>query len=206
LREEIEQNLRWSKRYIDRPATATQLATRSEVIHFEEVIIRNIRRMDKFPDIEADSMGISPWFKVDVLGFYDRGIEVFLSDSRSVVQKEDGWRLLPRGEHPAGAIYTACVGRIPFEFIERIDWSRSDPYYYAPHFYCHFTGPLRGPYEDVVYKAKLYPTVSAHYSELGLRSESYEWGFLRRSAFLLGQDIARFWHRSLRLLRRQPST
>jgi hypothetical protein len=87
LREEIEQNLRWSKRYIDRPATATQLATCIEVINFEEVIIRDIRRMDKFPDIDEESIGISPWFKLDVLGIYDRGIEVFLSDSRSAACK-----------------------------------------------------------------------------------------------------------------------
>jgi hypothetical protein len=197
--------LRWTKRYIDKPATENYVATRVEVIEFEEIIIRDIKRMDDFPNVEQDSVGISEWFKLDVLGFYDRGIEVFLSDSRSAVQTEDGWRLLPFLEHPPDAIYTACVGRIPFHFIERIDWSRSDPYYFAPHFYCHFIGPLRGPYEDVIYKAKLYPRVSEYYSELGLHSESYEYGLLRRSAFLLRQDIIRSWRHLSRMFRRSPA-
>ena len=153
--------------------------------------------MDEFPD-RKDDAGISAWFNVAMLGLYDRGIEVFLSDSRSAFQTEDGsWSLLPR-DHPfdEAATYTASVGRIPFRFIERIDWSRSDGYYNSPHFYCRFAGPLRGPYEDVIYKAKLYPDVSLHYSEIGLRNESYEWGFLRRTAYLFGKDAARWWRRA----------
>jgi hypothetical protein len=195
MRQEIEENLQWSRRYIDTPATETHRSTRIEVIDFEEIIIRDIRRMDKFPEIDKNCIGISPWFKVDVVGFYDRGIEVFLSDSRSVIQTENGWCLLPVGEHSETALFAASVGRIPFHVIERIDWSRSDPYYSAPHFYCHFSGPLRGPYEDVIYKAKLYPSVSETYQEIGLRSASYNWGVLKRRAFLFRQEVSRLSRR-----------
>jgi hypothetical protein len=198
MRQDIEQHLQWSKRYINKPATETHLATCIEVIDFEEIIIRDIRRMDEFPEIDKEGIGISSWFKVTVVGLYDRGIEVFLSDSRSVIQTENGWCLLPPGRHSESALFAASVGRIPFHFIERIDWSRSDPYYFAPHFYCHFSGPLRRPYEDVIYKAKLYPSVSENYQEIGLRAESYEWGILKQRVFLLRQDIARYW----RLLRK----
>ena len=184
LRVEIEKNLKSSLRYIDNPATETHFATRIEVVDFEDIIIRDIRRMDKFPDVDKDDIGISPWFRVDPIGLYNRGIEVFLSDSRSVIQTEDGgWCLLPRNHHSEYARYAATIGRIPFHFIERIDWSRSDGYYNSPHFYCRFTGPLRGPYEDVIYKAKLYPHVSENFHEIGLHQESYEWGILRRKAF-----------------------
>ena len=93
MREEIEQNLKWSKRYIDRSATSTQLATRIEVIDFEEIVIRDIRRMDRFPKVDENGIGISPWFRVGVMGLYDRGIEVFLSGGRSVLPTADGWRL-----------------------------------------------------------------------------------------------------------------
>jgi hypothetical protein len=200
LRQEIEQNLRSSRRYIDRPATKTHRATQIEVIDLEDIVVRDIRRSDKFPEIDADEPGISPWFRVCPIGLYDRGIEVFLSDSRYVAQAEDGsWFLLPSDYYSADATYSATVGRIPFHFIEKIDWSRSDGYYFSPHFYCRFAGPLRGPYEDVIYKAKLYPEVSAHYSEIGLRSESYEWGLLRRTAFLFRQDVIRWWRRTKKL-------
>lgn len=92
-------------------------------------------------------------------------------------------------------MYAVAIGRIPFDFIESVDWSRTDGYYNSPHFYCRFAGPLGGPYEDVVYKAKLYPQVSTHLHDLDLHRESYEWGWMRRRAFLFRQDIIRCWRR-----------
>lgn len=94
MREEIEKNLQWSRRYIDAPATDTHLATRTEVTDFEDIIIVDISRMDDFPKIDEHSVGISPWFKLDVIGFYHRGIEVFLDDSRKVIQTRDDKDLL----------------------------------------------------------------------------------------------------------------
>jgi hypothetical protein len=199
MREEIEKNLQWARRYIDSPATETHLATKIECIDFEEIIIIDINRMNEFPKIDEHGVGISPWFKVDVVGFYRKGIEVFLSDSRKAVRTVDpdgfvsGWRLLKEDEKAESAIYAVSIGRIPFDFIESVDWSRNDGYYNAPIFYCRFAGPLRGPYEDVVYKANLYPEISRNYHDLDLRRESYEWGMFRRRKFLLGQDIRRCW-------------
>ena len=200
--EEIEKNLQWSRSYIDSPATETHLATRIEITDFEEIIVIDISRMNEFPKIDEHGVGISPWFKVDVVGFYHKGIEVFLSDSRKVIRAADpdgslSWRLLKEKEDEDSdyGIYAMSIGRIPFDFIESVDWSRSDGYYNAPHFYCRFAGPLRGPYEDVVYKANLYPEVSRHYHDLDLRNESYEWGFLRRKTFVFRKDITRYWHR-----------
>ena len=197
MREEIEKNLHSSRRFVDKPATETHFATGIEVVSFEDIIIRDIRRMDKFPDIDENHVGISPWFRLDPVGLYHRGIEVFLSDSRSLIPTEDGnWRVLPRYQHSEQAKYAATVGRIPFDFIERIDWSRSDGYYNSPHFYCRFAGPLRGPYEDVIYKVKLYPEVSEHFHDIGLRKESYQWGTLRQRVFLFRQDIIRWWRQA----------
>ena len=200
MREEIETNLKWARRYIDSPATDTHFATRIEAIDFEEIVIIDISRMNKFPEIDEHGVGISPWFKLDVVGFYHRGIEVFLSDSRKAIRTADPdgllstWRLLTEGEDSESAIYTVSIGRVPFDFIESVDWSRSDGYYNAPLFYCRFVGPLRGPYEDVVYKANLYPQVSRYYHDLDLRKESYEWGVFKRGIFLVRQDFLRGWH------------
>ena len=200
MREEIERNLQCSRRHIDVPATETHLATRIEVIDFEDIIIIDISRMNEFPKIDEHSVGISPWFKLDVLGFYHRGIEVFLDDSRKVIQTRDddgllGWRFLKKGEDSESAMYAFAIGRIPFDFIERVDWSRSDGYYDSPHVYCRFAGPLGGPYENVIYKANLYPEVSRHLHDLDLHRESYEWGWIRRRAFLVRQSIVRCWRR-----------
>jgi hypothetical protein len=206
MRDEIDKNLKSARRYIDRPATENQLATRIEVIDFEDVIVRDMKRivrdmkrMDEFPNVKKTSVGVSPWLRLYPIRFYDRGIEVFLSDSRSVIKTNRGWCLLPRNQHSESAVYAATVGRIPFHFIERIDWSRNDGYYNSPHFYCRYVGPLRGPYEDIVYKVKLYPEVSEHLSEIGLRNESYEWGILKRGAFLFRQDVIGWWQRLKKL-------
>jgi len=210
MREEIEKNLQWSRRYIDAPATDTHLATRIETIDFEDIIIIDISRLNKFPKIDEHSVGISPWFKLDVIGFYHRGIEVFLDDSKKVIQTRDdngllSWRFLRKGEDSESAMYALAVGRIPFDFIESVDWSRSDGYYNSPHFYCRFAGPLGGPYEDVVYKANLYPEVSRHLHDLDLHRESYEWGLMRRRTFLFRQNIIRRWCRLKTGLAIRPS-
>ena len=42
-----------------------------------EAIIRDITRMDEYPDIDPKSKGISPWFKVEVKGLYHKGLEIF---------------------------------------------------------------------------------------------------------------------------------
>jgi hypothetical protein len=109
MREEIEKNLQWSRRYIDAPATDTRLATRIEVTDFEDIIIMNISRMNEFPKIDEHLVGISSWFKLGVIGFYHRGIEVFLDDSRKVIQTRDdngllSWRFLKKGEDSESAM------------------------------------------------------------------------------------------------------
>ena len=48
LREEIERNLKSSRRYIDKPATETHLATRIEAIDLEDIIVRDVKRLVPF--------------------------------------------------------------------------------------------------------------------------------------------------------------
>src|SRR5262249_8636704 len=118
MREEVEQNLARQRMNPNDPIP---------VYNYEEIIIRDVDRIDAFPDIEEDSVGISPWLKLEVNGFYHRGVEVFLSDVRKAIQVADsngllgGWRLLDRRETSEYAITAIPIGRIPFDFIERID-------------------------------------------------------------------------------------
>jgi hypothetical protein len=202
IREEIERKL---QRYEPRPG-----ARPDEPGRYEDIVVHDISRVDAYPKLDPegpDGVGISPWMKLEVNGLYHRGIEVFLSLGRQVVPVEDedgllgGWRFLRKDEPQEEGIYALPVARIPFDFIERIDWSQ-DEYGDGPHFYCRYASRLREPYAEVVYKAKLYPNVSETYHELeGLRLAAYSWGFLRCRWFLFRQDTRRLWRR----LRRKRS-
>lgn len=44
-----------------------------------EVIIRDLARVDAYPEVDDRPWGISPWFKVEGRDLYHRGLEVFLS-------------------------------------------------------------------------------------------------------------------------------
>src|SRR5262245_9990486 len=113
-----------------------------------------------------------------------------------------GWRLLGRHETSADAVDAIPIGRVPFDFIERIDWSRSDGYYNAPHFYVRYAGPIRQPYEEIIYRAALNQG-SDYLSELyGLRHETSDWSIVRRSWFLTTQTILRIWRRIRRVARK----
>jgi len=41
---------------------------------YDEAIVRDISRMDNYPDVIDKKKGISSWFKVEVKGLYHRGI------------------------------------------------------------------------------------------------------------------------------------
>lgn len=194
IRKEIEERL---TRYPPKPGEPPYTAQ-----GYEEIVVHDIRRHNAFPGIEPDGIGISPWIKFEVHDLYHRGIEVFLSDFRKAIQVADEhriatWRLLDRdeeGDYP-GAVTAIPIGRIPFEFIDRIDWAR-DEYYGAPHFYCRYDGPFREPYEEIIYRAKLYSGESGLYHELhGLHPERDDWGWVHRWAFLVQLEMSHQWRR-----------
>ena len=194
IRTEIEERLQTHARRPNAPVTEPPL--------YEEIIVRDMKRLDEFPQMDLRSTGISSWIKFEVHGLYHRGIEVFLSDVRKAIQiaNERGiaeWRLLARSEEERypDAFHAVPIGRIPFEFIERIDWAR-DEYYGAPHFYCRYDGPFREPYEEIIYRAVLYPDVSRTHHELhGIHPEHYDWGSVRRWTFLARLEAIRRWQR-----------
>jgi len=41
-----------------------------------DVIIRDMKRVDNYPDDDKKGKGISPWFRVGILGTYHHGIQV----------------------------------------------------------------------------------------------------------------------------------
>lgn len=137
---------------------------------YGEAIIRDISRMDSYPDIDDKKKGISPWFNVEIKGFYHRGLEVFLR-IEYLKQIEREWRYSNHNEE--GAKFCYLVGRIPYDVIKNVDWD-GDEYYNRPHIYCKFMkknrvpfiGSKREPYEELIYYTKQGVQGNEYFSEL----------------------------------------
>lgn len=116
-----------------------------------DAIIRDIKRMDSYPDIDAAEEGISPWFKVEVKGLYHKGIEVNIGAPEYIKRDKNGnWQFTDHKETEE-KVLAYPVGRIPFDLIEHVDWD-GDEYYRFPHMYCRFKDGQ--PYESIPFFVK----------------------------------------------------
>ena len=129
---EFEQNLSW----ID------------DTVGYGEVTIRDLKRMDSYPEVDANAKGVSPWFRVGLLGTYHRGIEVGLSVASVKYDKSTEAWLLTR-DYLNRTLNAYVVGRIPYDRISSVDWT-GDEYYYHPNIFCHFKGWRNEPYEEIL--------------------------------------------------------
>nr|WP_314443914.1 hypothetical protein [uncultured Sphingomonas sp.] len=142
----------------------------------QDVIVRDVRRLDQYPD-SPDHKGISPWFRVALVGQYHRGIELGLSIHSLIFEKDGGWRLAADYERE-GVVRAHLLGFVRYEDIELVDWF-GDEYYNYPHIYCHFT--KRGtPYEKLafcecksIHPKHYFYTELASYGDVKLTSEKY---------------------------------
>lgn len=154
----LENRAKWKAEFTTHTRNRDASGTRGDTI------IRDVKRMDKYPDIDERGRGISPWFKVELKGVYHRGVEVFLRVETLVyVEESDGWRF---GRHDeSGAVNALLVGRIPFDVVRSIDWP-GDEHYPFPHIYCDFSKSNRQPYEELVYYATHEGTSGTYFMEL----------------------------------------
>ncbi len=121
---------------------------------YGEAIIRDVRRMDSYPIIDGKEKGISPWFKVGLLGLYHRGIQVGLRyEGIKFDETNNGWRFY-RYDEEEPDVRAIIIGRIPFDAIVEIDWE-GDEYYYVPHIYCRFDQKKKEPYEEIVFAEQM---------------------------------------------------
>ncbi len=113
-----------------------------------DAIIRDIKRMDSYPDVNTAEKGISPWFKVEIKGLYHRGIEAFIGMPEYIKRDEgDNWHFTDHKD-TGEKVLAYPVGRIPFDLIEYVNWD-GDEYYNFPHIYCHFKAFKGQPYESI---------------------------------------------------------
>jgi hypothetical protein len=116
-----------------------------------DVIVRDLRRIDHYPDVDDKAKGISPWFRSDLVGTYHKGILIGLAWTELKRTDRPGeWRYINYKSGENGDINLLLVGRIPYENIENVDW-QGDEYYPLPHIYCHFDATKREPYESLAF-------------------------------------------------------
>jgi hypothetical protein len=130
-----------------------------------DVIIRDIRRMDSYPNTEAGKR-ISPWFKARLVGTYHRGIQLELRWCKLTMdQEKNKWRYTNYERGETGDIGAFLIGYIPYENIEAVDWE-GDEYYGFPHIYCHFSTKHKEPYERLAFFVERHFNSILYYYEI----------------------------------------
>jgi len=114
-----------------------------------DVIVRDVRRLDSYPDGNVRK-GISPWFKVGLMGTYHRGILAGLSWEGLIDDENGGWRLADRRTGEIRSLRAILIGYIPFEMVEAVDWA-GDEIYSFPHIFCYFDAKSNEPYVKIAY-------------------------------------------------------
>lgn len=129
-----------------------------------DIIVRDMKRMDNYPDIDENSKGISPWFRVGLMGTYHRGILVGLRWD-TLTLENDNWRYTDHRAGEEGDIKVILIGYIPYENIEEVDWE-GDEYYYFPHIYCHFDAKRKEPYDKLAFCEQKHSNDIPFYTEV----------------------------------------
>ncbi len=129
-----------------------------------DVIIRDMKRIDKYPESDEKDKGISPWFKVGLMSTYHKGI---LTGLRWGNLKLDGenYRFRDYVNKEQGDIKVILIGYIPYENIEHVDWD-GDEYEGHPHIYCYFDATKKEPYEKLAFCKENYHNEFPFYTEV----------------------------------------
>lgn len=129
------------------------LEHRKRTGHGIDIIVRDLQRIDRYPDIQDKAKGISPWFKCGLMGTYHRGV-LFGLQWYGMKQKASGkWRLADYKKQEQADLNAIMIGQVKYENIEEIFWN-GDEFNNEPHFYCHFIERNAQPYEKIVFYRK----------------------------------------------------
>ncbi len=105
-----------------------------------EMIIRNLDN-DIYPEYDDGKVGISDWFKVELYDLVHNGVEMYLHQSKLIIDKNDNWDILEDENDERANKYDVLrvntVGRIEYSNIVELDFD-GDEYYPYPHLFCRF--------------------------------------------------------------------
>jgi hypothetical protein len=133
------------------PLIASKIRERRANRLRRDVIIRDVKRVDNYPDSARPEKGISSWFRAGLVGTYHRGIQVGLQyEGLCWDESAKKWRYADYTKHEESDITAALLGLIRYENIESINWE-GDEYYSFPHIYCHFVESKNQPYERLAF-------------------------------------------------------
>ncbi len=131
----------------------------------EDVIVRDVKRVDNYPDIKEGERGISSWFRAGLVGTYHRGIQLALRyEGLCWDESTKHWRYCNYKPGEKSEISAAVIGLVRYENVESVNWD-GDEYYGFPHLYCHFVERKRQPYERVAFFERKELDHREYYSE-----------------------------------------
>ncbi|NEH55575.1 hypothetical protein GR198_07430 [Rhizobium leguminosarum] len=130
-----------------------------------DVIVHDVARLDHYPDIDEKSQGISAWFRVGLMGTYNRG--VLLGLRWTFLRQEGNGEWVEYLSHPPeDALKVMLLAEMPYELIESFT-PDGDKFYNKPHLFCHFDYGGQ-PYERLFYgeQTQLFANSPYHYTEI----------------------------------------
>ncbi|OWV64615.1 hypothetical protein ATY75_32215 [Rhizobium sp. N122] len=130
-----------------------------------DVIVHDVARLDHYPNADEKGRGISAWFRVGLMGTYNRGVLLGLRWTH-LRQEENGEWVEYLTHHPEDARKVILLAEIPYELIESFN-PYGDRYYNKPHLFCHFDYGGQ-PYERLFYgeQSQLFANSPYHYTEI----------------------------------------
>lgn len=142
----VQASAKWKPQFTHQIAETKQRKLR------QDVIIRDVGRLDAYPKFNETEKGISPWFRVGLVGTYHGGIQLSLGWHDLVPSAIGGYRRKGHaGEtEPLPSIRAALIGFVPYEQIEHVDWE-GDEFYSHPIIFCHFDAARKEPYKRLAY-------------------------------------------------------
>jgi hypothetical protein len=141
--EKVELRLKWKNEFEPKIWEKTQKNLGMDCI------IRDMRRIDGYPDDFKPRRGISPWFKAGLMSTYHNGIEVGLQ-WYMLTKDKNGWRRTDHSAGENGDVKTILIGYIPCDNIFSVDWN-GDNFYGEPHIFCYFDAHRGQPYASLAY-------------------------------------------------------
>lgn len=114
-----------------------------------DVIVRDMKRLDNYPDDVTPKKGVSAWFKAGLMATYHNGLQMGLG-WYSLKKDKSGWRHVDHRNEEEGDATVVMIGDIPYENIETIDWT-GDTFYGNPQLYCHFDASRGQPYQRLYF-------------------------------------------------------
>lgn len=113
-----------------------------------DIIIRDVKRINSYPNSCEKKRGISSWFRLGALDTLHDGVLVAIRWQTLVEVSNQTYRVAKPDEQDGSAtIKVVLAAIIPYYLIEQIE-IEGDEYYRFPHIYCHFK-LKKQPYKSI---------------------------------------------------------